>query len=215
MTTIDSISSIPSTFVKLVVPIPPDLDRTFGYDGGEHFVAFFWASAGDEFTYSDGRMTSTNGQWHAWQVFSNHPKVWRELYGYRDGANSAGVQRYDYGSSEAPAQHWLVIDRKERLAYAAPVSDARAFLRLQIPLPTTDNPMPVLTQAELDNFAEQMAERLNATFRSAISAITLDDIHARMQAQYEAEQQLEAWLNAYSVPSAQQGEGMVDEGKEG
>ena len=40
---------------------------------------------------------------------------------------------YDFGSSEEPAKHWLLLDRQDRRLYAAPVNVARWVLRSQWP----------------------------------------------------------------------------------
>ena len=117
---------------QLDVPVPPMLERAVGYGGQARFVALYWG-AGDEAYFNDGRSSGT-GHPHGYLAFVRHPAVALPLAGH------------DLGSSDGEAAEWLVVDRRSRRAFVAPVAEARRFLRDQ----WNESPVgpAVLTQEE-------------------------------------------------------------------
>ena len=107
--------------IPLDVPVPPQLEQATGYHGDAlRYFALYWQPCGDESMYDDGRHSGT-GCWSGYLAWVRHPAVALEL------------ARYNLGSSDCEATHRVVIDRRERKAYAAPVGEARRVLHEQWP----------------------------------------------------------------------------------
>lgn len=181
--------NIPESFARLSVPIPPDLERVLGYEGDQRFVAFYWTPCGDEFRQNDGA-NDLDGRWYAWQAYSHHGHVWAALYGLNPDDWFERGQQFDYGSSEEHARHMFVLDREQRIAYAALAGEARRFLREQIVPPTAEASMLVLTQQDLD----EMARRILAGLRKWKTPAP-DEIHERFEREHAAILAMETWLN--------------------
>jgi hypothetical protein len=107
-------------FVELAIRVPPApvLENAMAYHGQARWMAMYWEPGGDEAVVSDGQ-TSFTSEWDAYLMYTRH--FYRQLAGH------------DFGSSDGEAREWLLIDRFERKAYAAPVKAARAFLAEQWP----------------------------------------------------------------------------------
>ncbi|MBM4467794.1 MAG: hypothetical protein FJ014_19965 [Chloroflexi bacterium] len=107
----------------LQIPVPPMLGEALGYDGDARWVAFYWTPDGHEVMYDDGRARGVGGWWGWLAFFVEHPAV------------SPGLSQLplNLGSSDFEADHWLIIDRKERKAHVAPVTAAKRFLQEQWP----------------------------------------------------------------------------------
>jgi hypothetical protein len=108
--------------LKAPFTLPPGFQPAFGYRGGRRFVALFWEPSGDEACYDDGRRYAC-GCCDNWQFldFIRRPDVRRWL-----DANNINL-----GSSDEPAQHWLIVDGGSGKVYAAPRQEARAILLRQ------------------------------------------------------------------------------------
>jgi hypothetical protein len=112
-------SKIPDALQQLPLPpIPAVFERAIGYLHSARYLLFYWEPAGDEPMWSDGQVT-TCGEHHAYLLFVQHPRIEPSLHGY------------DFGGSDAPAQHGLVLDRETRAMYAGPIVDAENFVQLQ------------------------------------------------------------------------------------
>lgn len=117
--TLEELTGHDPAFRRLDVPVPPMLEAAIGYSGPGRFVAFTWG-AGDEAYLDDGQLSATaNGE--PYLLFRQHRAVWPGLAGY------------DFGSEEAPAEHFLLLDRLTRLLYAVPARTAGNFLIGQWP----------------------------------------------------------------------------------
>jgi len=139
------------SLTRIMAPVPPMLEEAIGYDGGALLVAFYWQPAGDECTWDDGRCSVWGANWGAWLAYTQHPAVWPH------------VLPYDLGSSDAPAEHWLVLDRQERQLYAGPWRAAAEALRHQHehldaseqrPLPTVEELIAALEARPLPDMSE-------------------------------------------------------------
>jgi hypothetical protein len=96
------------------------LEEALGYTGTARWVAFFWLPGGDELMYDDG-LLSADGQWHAWLLFTYHPRV------------APSLAPYTLGTSEEEAQHWLLLDRDTRTCYVGKAPTVKQFLRQVTP----------------------------------------------------------------------------------
>lgn len=128
------------------MPLPPRLAEFLGYPGHARFIAFYWEPVGDELMYEDGQSAGT-GEWYPFKRLVEHPRV------------APLVFRYDFGSSDSEAMHWLVIDRQISQAYVSTVADARAFLDGQHPHrpPPTEEQLRSLGQ-EISRLAQQLPD---------------------------------------------------------
>jgi hypothetical protein len=127
-------------------PVPQVLPAAFGYEGDARYFAAYWLSGGDELMLADGQIEFTAANWHAFLLYRDHPSV------------APHLARYNFGSSDDEAEHWLVIDCIEHRAHVAPVAEARAFLRAQWPEAEASEDAPDLT-----------AEEFMAQFKAAIT----------------------------------------------
>lgn len=109
---------------------PPDLEALFGYRYSNRWVAFFWGRKIGVQIYGyvfDGKAFSPINQL-AWDTFFSHPLIVAMNY---QRINGCAVKRYEFGDEHQPSEHWLVIDRQERLLYAASRACARDHLRAE------------------------------------------------------------------------------------
>ena len=161
-------------------PVPDSLPAAFGYEGEARYFAAYWLPGGDELMLADGQVEFTAYNWHAWLIYRDHPAVAPHLF------------RYNFGSSDEAAEHWLLIDRAERKAHVAPVAEARAFLRAQWPeAEPVDVDVPALTAKE---FLAQFKAAI-ADWQATHSHITPADIWARMETEAALCRQMQAELN--------------------
>jgi hypothetical protein len=165
----------------LDVPVPPLLERALGYTGSATWVSFYWEPAGDEAMYDDGRAGGT-GAWDAFLLYTRHRTV------------APHLEPYHLGSSDAPAQHRLVLNRATRALFVVPEREAVRQVRAQWPA------MPGLcsqTAAEVERLSQEshraLRERLarpSAEIRAAVEERRA--VHAR---EMEA---LATWLDAWT-----------------
>jgi hypothetical protein len=175
-----------SALIPLAAPVPPMLEQALGYDH-EHpttWVSFYWEPAGDELLYDDGRR-SGDGEWHAWLLYIHHRVVAPHLV------------RYDLGSSDAPARHRLVLDRRARRLYAAPAREAAATCFAQWPVEPLPDP---LTPEQARRLSEVYTQRVREGLVRDDAAI-MAEVERRMAAQHRLEGELAAWLDAHAAPT--------------
>lgn len=162
------------------------LAAAIGYTGDARFVALYWGS-GDEVYYDDGRISGT-GEWSPYLCFVQHRAIWPALVGY------------DFGSSDTPAQHYLVLDRQDhdRILYAAPEREARIFLGRQWPQPTAE---------EIAAFAQLDLDAVNANLQTLFDELLIQEaglstaereaeVLAMMAAHQQHTAELVRWLDA-------------------
>jgi hypothetical protein len=137
---------IPHSFERLPMQLPPRLAELLGYCGRARFVAFYWEQVGDELMFDDGQSEGT-AEWFPFKRLVEHPRVAPLIF------------RYDFGSSDCEAMHWLIVDRHRSQAYAATVADARTFLGGQHPHrpPLTEEQSRSLEQ-EISRLAQQLPD---------------------------------------------------------
>jgi hypothetical protein len=178
-------------FTPLRIPVPPILERAIGYDGEARWVAFYWG-AGDEVYYDDGRVSAT-ADWQPYLLFIRHHAVWPGLIGC------------DFGSSDAPARQYLLLDRTQRALYAAPARAAHQFLLQQWPQPTAEEVAQCtgLRAGDLARLSERFTAELEAvlTWEPAAKAgqprVGERDalVSAELARQQRRSRDLAAWLS--------------------
>jgi hypothetical protein len=164
--------------LRLNVPVPPQLEAAVGYHGEARFFSLYWTPAGDETMVTDGR-TTHDGCWWGYQAFVDHPVVMLALAGLR----------YDLGSSDSEATHWLVIDRETRTTSMAPRAAAEHFLTDQYPaLPPIE-----LTREEWDAIVKDVSAHL----RTHMAHADWLNVRDQLAAQNTCVDEMTTWLNQY------------------
>lgn len=94
----------------------------FGYRHGRRFVALYWEPCGDEASYADG-VSYACGMSDNWLfldfIRQQHVRRWLD-------SNAIHL-----GSSDEPAQHWLIADSSTGELFAAERREAHAIVRVQ------------------------------------------------------------------------------------
>jgi hypothetical protein len=130
-------------------------------------------AAGDELAYSDATITAS-GYWPAWLAFCEHP-LGRVL-----------LEPYRLGSSDAEAEHWLLVDRWQSTLDVGLARDVRQLL--------------VTQPSELGAAARILGtQRIGALIEAQLqrrAAIDGREIAARLAASQRLVADLKAWLDA-------------------
>jgi hypothetical protein len=97
---------------------PPKLERVFGYRGTRQWVTFFWGKKIDNhiMCYGFDGIAFNPVSHLAWDSFFSHELV-VAMNHERDSGKS--VKRFEFGDEYLTSDHWLLLDRWERLLYAA------------------------------------------------------------------------------------------------
>ncbi len=163
------------------IPIPPQLEMAVGYTGSARFFAIFWQAAGDEAMVADGRV-SHDGCWWGYQAFIDHPAVALGLLGHR----------YDLGSSDSEATHWLVVDRETRTATITARSEAERLLEAQHP------PLPQvkLTREQWAEIVANWNQIARQAMAEAASALGDFDPFEAIERENTVVSEMKAWLDA-------------------
>lgn len=177
-----------TTLTPLPIPVPPMLEQALGYDH-EHpsaWVGFYWEPAGDEARYADGQRAG-DGDWSAYLLYVRHARVAPHLAGY------------NLGSSDEPAAHYLLLDRRERRRYVAPARAAREHLRAQ--WSWDKRPAAEWTPEDWARVQASVEEAMRQAPRQSQAGIVAE-VRARMAAQRRLCEELAAWLNERAAPDA-------------
>lgn len=97
------------------VKVPESFEAALGYKGGLRWVAFYWEPCGDEAVFDDG-FCSGDCSWLGFLNFVEHPRV------------KPWLAKYDLGSSEFEAKHWLLCDLESREVYVGERREVSKFL---------------------------------------------------------------------------------------
>jgi len=97
---------------------PPNLERVFGYRGTRQWVTFFWGKKIDNhiMCYGFDGIAFNPVSHLAWDSFFSHELI-VAMNHKRDNGNS--IKRFEFGDEYLTSDHWLLLDRWERLLYAA------------------------------------------------------------------------------------------------
>jgi hypothetical protein len=161
------------------LPLPPEVDRAFGYHGQARYVAFHWSPCGDELVFEDARRSGTGHSW-AFLVFRRHRAVKPLLRGW------------NLGASDAEPEHALVIDRHAHRASMAPLHEARAFLEDQHP------PESPLTPAQVEGLRRQVEERAKRGWEEV--PVDPAEVQRLMSEQRARVGRLKGWLDMCPEP---------------
>ena len=108
----------------LLQPFPFDLPAGFveqlGYRGVCRFVAAHW-DAGDELAIRDDAFLLVGADRYPYLAVIRQREVRAWLWEHS----------IDLGSSDAPATHWLIVDRETDDGYIAPVEEAAGHIQQQ------------------------------------------------------------------------------------
>jgi hypothetical protein len=118
---------------------PPNLERLFGYQQSNRWVAFFWGKKFDAngFGYVfDGEVFSPINEM-AWDTFFSHPLIVAMNHRRIDGH---AVKRFEFGDAHQSSKHWLLMDCSERRLYAG--SRDSALVQFNATRPSVDGPHP-------------------------------------------------------------------------
>ncbi len=175
--------ALPGTLLS--VPVPPDLAATFGYPGEARFVGFFWEPGGDEIIYDDRRLSGT-GDGYAFLAYRRHPAV------------AVHLKPYNLGSSDEPAEYYLVLDKQSQRASVAPKAMAHAFLEEQHPPPQELTPYE---EVELAREAESILDAVEEDWQEV--QVDSEAVRQAMARQHEAIAGMIAYLDHWSLPADQ------------
>lgn len=181
------------------IPVHPRIEHILGYNGDRRLVAFWWTPAGDELMFSDGQC-SADGEWSAWLLWTRHMTVFLHL------------RRFDFGSSDFGAKHWLLLDRETRKVYAGDASQVDRFLQ--------DDPELKRQREEWKALPEEERHRITAEAHEAVQR-ALSEFDQRMSdpevmkkamrrmltAQHDY-QDLAQWLDGQPLPCPACGKGV-------
>jgi hypothetical protein len=167
---------LPGELVRLPLRLPPVLVEAFGYEGGGHYVAFWWSPPDETVRWSDGG-TSASGYWLPWHELLGHP-VGRRVLG-----------PFDLGSGASGGRHRLLADRWDEALFVGLPEDVDALLATQ--------PSPIAMA--VDAVGE---EEVRATIEQALEAAAsrpreevMDAVRSRRRRQRELAAALRAWLD--------------------
>lgn len=112
-------TTIPSNFQPLSVPLPPALLEMAGVTSSSQVVALYYS--GSKATWNDGRSLATFPFYTVWQPYTEHLAIAIDLFDCNLGAD------------DETATHALVCDRAQEKVYVAPFEEAMSFLDKQHP----------------------------------------------------------------------------------
>lgn len=181
--------------IPLTIPVPPMFERALGYPGQllppdaplARYVALYWTEGGDEAAFDDGQRSAVgmlNND--AYLAFVQHPAV------------APHLQRYHLGSSDAPAAHWLILDRQQQTFSVAPIEVARHLVEGQWgPSPEDQQGPPVVTLEDLQHALDALQQR-NASWTETTTQGSTQAILEAMHEERRRCEELVAWLDAHA-----------------
>jgi hypothetical protein len=164
--------------IKIALPVPPGFERLCGYAGEHRYVAVFWGG-GDELYYTDGCLTAT-GDHMGYLTLMHHAVGWSYFHPYR------------FGSSDEPAEHYLLMDTVERVFYVGSARQVESFLR--------ETQMPKV--AHQVRMSREEWEELDKHIRQQLASMpmpTMDEICAAIAEEQERSVELARWLDQFAI----------------
>ncbi len=162
----------------LFLPVPPMFERCLGYKGEGRYVALFWEQF-DEVCFRDDSFDSGTLDSVSWRLFTQHPFVRLHLHSY------------DFGSTDFPARHWLLLDRKVRRFSVGERETVEAFLEAEgYPVANTGNRHNRQTTITLDEFIS-MAGNIEEVLGQELFP---EEMMKRLQEQQAVCFELREWL---------------------
>lgn len=166
----------------VAAPVPPNLAEALGYRGASRFVAFWW-DADDKLAFSDGVRSQTGGlRWFVWKIYLGHLAVLPHVMGF------------NFGASDAEAEHRLVVDRRDGRLHAGAAAAVAAFLRS-----TQSASEPSTSRPAAEEAIDVALLVRNKIEEVRVSQEDRDRIAARVQRdqalEHQVYQELQAWLD--------------------
>ncbi len=168
--------------IQLAIPVPPApvLERAVGYQNTRNarLLALWWEPAGDEAMVSDGFVTFT-GDWPGYLAYVHHKAVYPHL------------ALYNLGSSDEPAEYYLVIDLLERKAYIAKSREAEMVLAHQWGQGSARAEPVLTTMEEFEEMLQGFVEQIQAI-------PSMEEVRQRMDEDRQAVERLVFWLDDHA-----------------
>lgn len=164
-------SDIPESFHRLEGFFLPDAFwPAFGYDpdSGARWVSIYWTPMGDEAEADDGRFAGTVDPW-AYLTLVEHQR------------NKPLTSRYDFGSSDFEAVHWLLIDLDTGDVYAGLAEEVQNFVYHQWDHGNEPADPISLTASQWNDLAESVIAAFNE-----IGSASHEVLAERMEEQRQA-----------------------------
>lgn len=159
----------------LAIPVPPALLAALDYPGEQRFFTMRWSEAGEDFPVFIGYWDGFYGHsrpMDAYLLYTSHPSVAPHLAGC------------ELGTDPESAEHLLVFDRDERVAWIGTVADVHQFLRDQWP-PLSQEEVTAIAFSKIDELLTAVLQDTEMSFQESAE-------DRRQKA--EAEQQRQATL---------------------
>ena len=133
---------------QLSIPVPPELDRAFGYRGSLRFVQFGYSTNTGQFEYCDGGDDIPSTGESVWTWFLGHPVIsphlpkgkYPTLYGtFPPGYSRPTLDQImtsrtlSFPGHDLPVHHYLLLDRHEQKVYVALRNQTVTFFALAYP----------------------------------------------------------------------------------
>lgn len=168
-------TTIPSSFQPLAIPLPPMLLEMAGVEVDSQFVAFYYSGKA---TWNDGRSSATFPFYAVWRPYINHTAIAIDLFDY------------NLGSDDYPPNHALVCDRTQEKVYVAPFSEAMSFLDKQHP------PRQEITKEQWEQIKAQL-EAQPPLSMSQMQELGMFEMFAPNPKHKEQAVELIRWLDQY------------------
>lgn len=181
--------------LPLTIPVPPMFERALGSPGplshpdapAARYCAFYWTEAGDEAAFDDGQQSGAgmlNND--AYLAFVQHPAI------------APHLQHFTLGSSEAPADHWLILDRQQHQFFVVPVGVAKPLVEEQWePSPEDQQGPLVVTLQDLEHALDAL-QQSNASWTETTTTSSTQAILEAMHEERRRCEELVAWLDAHA-----------------
>jgi hypothetical protein len=160
----------------VALPVSPVFEAAFGYRGNLRFVQFGYTAASLQFGYSDGGDDFPSDE-TLWSWFLRHPVVsphlpetqYPTLYGrFPTATGRPPIEEIMRGGAGVPTCHCLVLDRRDRQAYASERDQAMMLFALMEPNESDDHKVFVdglLMSPGCENYKLPPAPELLMEFR--------------------------------------------------
>jgi len=108
----------------LLAPVPPMLERTWGYAGNARFLGACWSPPFDRIWLCDSnRQQGIAEEWESWIQYTSHPRI--EPY----------LAPFEFGDAGIPTVHWFFLDRLRRQIAVGTEADVLAALEAEVLAP--------------------------------------------------------------------------------
>lgn len=157
------------------LPCPDNLPRLFGYTRSLPKVAFYWEA--DHLVWHDAVSRANIADWHAWRLYTEHPKILPWLW------------RYQWYDEEQPGPTFLLFDKKKNRVAVGPIEVVeKAVGRIPPDWDVLSAPPVNITQQDIDDVLERMRQ---------IDPVVVE---VQMKKQQKRLNELKRWLATLDEP---------------